>query len=84
MRAFEISLNGERLCVAGIGENGVLNTMITQVIGTDRNDLSLRTGGLISSTQEHVVWTPTSLNVGDEVFVRIIETETVDPPSPVR
>jgi len=27
MRAFEVYLNGERLCVAGFGDNGVLTAI---------------------------------------------------------
>jgi hypothetical protein len=31
MLCFEVSLNGERLCTAGVGEYGVLSTILTWV-----------------------------------------------------
>ena len=33
MRSFNIYLNGEKLCAAGIGDNGVLATIVTWVAG---------------------------------------------------
>ena len=80
MRAFEVYLNEERLCVAGVGEDGVLNTMIDHIIGNNRNDLFMRTGGLLTQTMEHVMWATRDLKVGDEIRVRIVETDAVDPP----
>jgi len=50
MRAFEVHLNGKRLCVAGIGEDGVLTAIITDVARKDGNDLDLTVGGLVSRT----------------------------------
>jgi hypothetical protein len=38
MRAFEVYLNGKRLCTAGIGDDGVMNTMIDHVIGDGRDE----------------------------------------------
>ncbi len=80
MRAFEVYVNGKRLCVAGIGDSGVLNTMVDQVIGHGRNELYLRIGGLISTTEEHVVWRKLRLKTGDEVRVKIIESASIDRP----
>jgi len=54
MKAFEVFLKGKRLCVAGVGDDGVLTTMIDHVVGNGRNEMYLRVGGLISATGEHV------------------------------
>ena len=80
MRAFEIYLNCKRLCVVGIGNDGVLSAIVTQVIGKDRNELRLDVGGLSSSTQEDMRWRSLNLHLGDEVRVRIVESEWVDRP----
>src|SRR5260370_17682489 len=80
MRAFEVYLNRKRLCVAGIGDDGVLNTMVDHVVGNGRNELYLRVGGLISPTMEHVLWRNQRLKAGDEVRVKIIESASSDRP----
>ena len=81
MRAFEVHLNGERLCVAGFDGDGVLNTMIDQVAGSGRRDICFRVGGLITATDEHVRWINLRLKVGDEVALKVVETESVDMPA---
>jgi hypothetical protein len=91
MIAFEIYVNGKRLCTAGIGEVGVLAANLLWV-GSEpqkgaRNKTakmdeyaSIRVGGLFSKTEEHVKWARRNLRRGDEVAIRIIETVHVDPP----
>ena len=78
MRAFEVHLNGKRLCLAGVGEKGVLTAIMTHVIGRGKGDLELSVGGLISPTDEHVIWRNRRLKVGDEVLIKITEAESVD------
>lgn len=79
-RAFAVYVNGKRNCVAGIGDDGVLNAMVDHVVGNGRNELYLRVGGLIGPTGEHVVWRRQRLKAGDEVRVKIVETTSVDRP----
>jgi hypothetical protein len=91
MIAFEVSLNGKKICVAGVGDLGVLTTMLSWVRREGRNtetgepgkieeELTLSVGGLMSSTNEHVQWTESALTVGDEVYIRVTELESVDAP----
>jgi DNA-binding helix-hairpin-helix protein with protein kinase domain len=80
MRAFEVFLNGERLCVAGIDGDGVLNAMVDHVKIKARDDLRLRVGGLVSATEEHLTWSQVGLTAGDEVRIRILESASVDEP----
>ena len=83
MRAFEVYLNGKKLCVTGIGDDGVLSTIVTSVVKRERRDwedLMLDVGGLISPTEEHVRWTHRKLRTGDEVLIRVLKTSRVDPP----
>lgn len=82
MRAFEVRLNGKKLCLAGIGDDGVL-TVIANWVGSKRgSDLSLDVGGLISPTEEYISWVRhRPLHVGDKITVRVAEKKAVDEPS---
>jgi hypothetical protein len=81
MYAFEVFVNGKRICVAGIGTNGVLSVNITHLPFRRRKETRLYVGGLNTPANEHVRWKQPMLRVGDEVRVKVIETETVDKPS---
>src|SRR5260221_10801313 len=83
MKAFEVFLNGERLCLAGIAGRCVLTVIIDHVKGKDDpvDEINLQVGGLISNTHEHVIWSRTQLGTGDEVRVRIIESDSADEPA---
>jgi hypothetical protein len=81
MRAFEVFLNGKKLCVAGIGDDGVLSAIVNWVTGKNAADLFLHVGGLVSPIDEHVSWeNQKHLRVGDRIEVKIIEASFVDKP----
>jgi hypothetical protein len=80
MRAFEIHLNGKRLCLAGVGEDGVLTAIIDHITGPKGSSLHLRVGGLVSPIGKHFIWRDRRLKVGDEIIVKIAETDSVDRP----
>jgi len=78
MRTFEVSLNGKKLCTAGVGDDGVLTAAVHSVYrkGRDRKELlRLDVSGAISSTGEQVFWQIRRLRGGDEIRVRIAEGE---------
>jgi hypothetical protein len=82
MRAFEVSLNGKKLCLAGIGDDGVLTTIVNWVTGEGIADLFLEVGGLVSFADEHVSWIKQKpLQVGDSIKVKIVEAKSVDNPT---
>jgi len=81
MRALEVELNGERLCLAGIGDDGVLNAMVNCIAKPPRQEVELRVGGLISPTREHVDWVNRDISVGDEIRIRIVDAGLIDEPS---
>jgi hypothetical protein len=89
MITFEVSLNGSRICTAGVGDLGVLTTTVSWVRreSSDANpsdiveELTLQVGGLIASTKEHVRWTDGSVAAGDEVIIRIVDQESADFPT---
>jgi len=79
MRAFEVYLNKKRLCLAGIGDNGVMSAILNHVIGGKGGDeVNFRVGGLVVPANEHVIWKELKLNTGDEIRVRIVESKVVD------
>ena len=80
MRAFKVYLNHKLLCVAGVGDDGVLNAMVDHAVGNGRNEVYLRVGGLIVPTMEHVLWRNQKLKRGDEVRVKIVESDSTDRP----
>ena len=80
MRAFQVRLNGKRICLAGIGEQGVLSTTITYVPFRKRRETKLYVGGLVLPQDEHVCWKQASLRTGDEIRLEVVETDTVDRP----
>jgi hypothetical protein len=81
MRAFEVWLNGEKLCLAGIGVDGVLTTIVNWAGRQGEGGSFLDVGGLISQTKEHVHWiSQKPLTVGDRLQVTIVETDAVDSP----
>lgn len=81
MRAFEVLVNGEKLCVAEIGDGGVLSTIVNLVVHHGDGGFSVNVGGLISETKEHVNWVSQKpLHVGDDVQVRIVEADAIDTP----
>ena len=81
MKAFVVSLNGKKLCVAGVGDDGVLSA-ITNIVGnSDGDELGVRVGGLrTGKANEYVNWVSKRLKVGDEVLVKIVDVPSVDGP----
>ena len=81
MHAFEVSLNGKKLCVAGGGDAGVLTALVNWVGKGGDGDCGLEVGGLITPSRQHLSWIPSRpLKVEDEVHIRIVETDRVDEP----
>jgi hypothetical protein len=78
MIAFEVLVNGARVCTAGAGDTGVLSTIVSSV--GKRQEIKLEVGGLSDDAQ--LKWpVPSTLRVGDEVTVRIVETDQPDQPA---
>src|SRR4051794_5887494 len=80
MRAFVVSVNGDRLCTAGIGDNGVLSSIVTWSGLEGSGGFHMSVGGLDTISNQHLNWPVREIGVGDEIVVRIIETKAVDDP----
>jgi hypothetical protein len=83
VKAFVVRVNGKRLCIAGVGPNGVLSAIVNWVGGGRRRDADgefvFHVGGLDSRTGEHLNYTTPQLQVGDKVSVELVEADVVDP-----
>lgn len=91
MIAFEVLLNGERLCLAGAGNVGVITAILHWVrrkplqeglviSDWEEEELKLDVAGIDSLTNEHLAWLKRRVEIGDEITLRIIEINTVDEP----
>jgi hypothetical protein len=94
MVGLEVYRNDERLCVAGVGDFGVLTACVNWVAHTpDRleqwategvseqpAELNLQVGGLKTNERAalHKRWIDTSLRVGDEIRIHIVDAQRVD------
>ena len=94
MIAFEVTLNGKRVCVAGADDLCVLSTIVSASGKLGRKTVSPRVndatrhieysiGGLTSrpgpQKDVHLKWKSlTPLKVGDVIEVRVLETKKVD------
>jgi hypothetical protein len=99
MVCYEVFINGKKICVAGVGELGVLAAHLTWVKrerheadeGCDEDDthveeLFVSVGGLAQHGKDpaHLNWLTKDLEVGDVVTFRIVEREICDPPEGAR
>jgi hypothetical protein len=90
--AFEVSINGKRMCTAGIADFGVLSAILSWARRRPENsrdgkdseeELTFEVGGLDNSdaaVSEHLNWLATPLQVGDTVSIRVIEPNEVEAP----
>jgi hypothetical protein len=77
MRAFEVHLNGKKLCVAGLEEGTLLFSVGCTENKQGRGEVGLGMTGLLL-TQAAVRWQHRSLRMDDEVRIKIVETSVVD------
>jgi hypothetical protein len=91
MLCFEVSLNGKKLCLAGVGESGVLSAIVSWVGGlplsprkrgrTRAGQADLHVGGLYDREPHihvHPRWVGRRLRLGDEVSIRIVQGTSPD------
>jgi hypothetical protein len=94
MRVFDVFVNDEKLCRAGVGDDGVLDTIVTWVKLTGEaanearrsnalvEETTLHVGGLSNHT--HQRWLQRMLTVGDRVTVAVASAREADPPSHIK
>jgi hypothetical protein len=84
MRAFKVYRSGKRLCLAGLPgaylPSACVLTAIIDHVSIRGHELTFTVGGLSVAIGEHVRWRRWRLRAGDEVRVRIVESESADAP----
>ena len=80
MKAFEVFINGRHLATAGIGNTlGVLHS----IVELDRGVPGYFLQGWDGRTDEYLAWSSRKIELGDQITVKIIETEQT-PQTPYR
>jgi len=83
---FEILKNGERICIAGINGDGVLNVGLTYVKRpghAQTHDLQIGGLGMFDGSQDrehHAAWSSPDIATGDEIIIRILPAGAFDEP----
>ena len=83
MIAFDVYVNAEKVCTAGVGELAVVTSILTwrsSESQTAASSLKLDVGGLTKRGGDAVRWTGRSIRVGDEIRIRVVEATAVDLP----
>ena len=75
MRGFEVHLNGKLLCVAAFRGEGALVAAIDHIYQKPSLETFLRVLGSPHAVHKHLHFVDTQLKCGDEVLVRIVETD---------
>lgn len=84
---FEVGINGKRVCMAGIDNDGVLSAGVSFVKLADREArFDFHVGGLgrfarSEENDRHVGWRTPAIGAGDEITIRILPPGKFDPPS---
>ena len=83
MIALEVLRNGDKLCTAGLRGGHVLTVILQSVLRSGRGqEIGIDVGGLSSETRMHHRWAEhLPLKVGDEIRVRIVDTDEIDLPT---
>ncbi len=100
MICFDVFINGECICRAGVdADHGVLSSILTWIRRDldqfpqeardriDREELSLNVAGHVNrggKDFEHLEWIKRPLSPGDDVTIRIVDAATADKPARVR
>ena len=79
MKAFLVTVNGRKVALAGIGGNGVLSVHVALLSGKSGDKLDMEVGGMHGSGDE-AIWPAPEIEVGDEINIKILETDAVDEP----
>jgi hypothetical protein len=77
---FEVRINDNDPVLAGLENIGVLTALVTYVSRSEGNELEIRVGGL--KDRVHMDWVDQDLKTGDEVTIRIVDSE--NPAMPIR
>jgi hypothetical protein len=85
MIAFEVFINGHRICLAGVGNDGVLNAIVNWLgRPNSKEKIRLHVAGSDWITDESLRWIVPSIGVGAEILVKVVEANSADLPDELR
>ena len=96
MIGFEISVDGQKICTAGVGDLGVVTAMAnwvrriardphsgTPIAGQFEEELTFHVGGLTHDADGagvNVTWLDQALSTGQRITMTVVDTTQVDTP----
>ncbi len=87
MIALEISINGKKVLTAGVEDWDLLHANIIAKRAREQqehDEFDINVGGLPQQVEqeklEHIRWGRKKLQIGDEITIRLIDTDSVDAP----
>ncbi len=81
MRVFDVYLNGEKLCTAGTEEECALTSVLAYVRSPNAQDCWMSVTASVGLAGDFATWVKQrQVSVGDEITVRIRESEEADQP----
>jgi hypothetical protein len=81
MIAFDVYLNGEKVCTAGNNDLTSLTATVNFFPKRYKHDQlspTLTVGGVVSKPEEFLDWVHRELRVGDRVEVKVVESSKAD------
>jgi hypothetical protein len=80
MLAFEVMVNGKRLCVMSTANHSVISTIVSWTVHKS-DDIAFHVGGIPSDDSlAFTDWRTPALKTGDEILVRIVDVDVFDEP----
>ncbi len=83
MIAFEVSINGEKVCTAGLLPLGVISAILSYTRLAEGETLHFGVNGAVSDQAEngdYLTWIAETLQPGDTITIRIVEVAESDEP----
>jgi hypothetical protein len=82
MKAFEVYLNGQKMCRAGIRKDGVVSVIVNWTARQGEENLFFSVSGLISDLNQHVAWIQhQALQSDDTIQIEVVEADSVEEPT---
>jgi hypothetical protein len=82
---FEVKLNEQVLCRAGFKDKYYVLSCILDSVSREQDqdkEIRLSIGGLNSVSNQHVKWSASQLNIGDNISIKVI-SQNFDSPSEI-
>ena len=77
MLAFEVSVNGNKLCTVGTDNALVVSTILSWT--KCKGSVNFHVGGVVGDgTQDHFDWKTPRVTTGDEVLIRLVDVDSAD------